>query len=83
MDEINRVRKRRAEREQELEEMERLRTEEQRLRESCSFGDWQKKEVRLDFNTVITYYLLKLFVVTLIFRRIFISNKHVFDQKSD
>ena len=41
---IDRVRKRREERENELEEMERLRSEEQRLRESATYGDWQQKE---------------------------------------
>eukprot|EP00607_Mallomonas_marina_P001968 CAMPEP_0182428010 /NCGR_PEP_ID=MMETSP1167-20130531/20951_1 /TAXON_ID=2988 /ORGANISM="Mallomonas Sp, Strain CCMP3275" /LENGTH=496 /DNA_ID=CAMNT_0024610633 /DNA_START=57 /DNA_END=1544 /DNA_ORIENTATION=- len=44
MREIERVRKRRDDREKELEEMERLRTEEQRLREASQYGDWQKKE---------------------------------------
>lgn len=44
MDEIKRVRSRREEREAELEEMERLRSEEQRLREAAQFGDWQEKE---------------------------------------
>eukprot|EP01041_Mallomonas_annulata_P012922 gene12922-27260_t len=44
MQEIERVRKRRDDREKELEEMERLRTEEQRLREAATYGDWQKKE---------------------------------------
>ena len=44
MHDIDRVRKRREERENELEEMERLRSEEQRLRESATYGDWQQKE---------------------------------------
>jgi hypothetical protein len=44
MQDIDRVRKRREEREKELEEMERLRAEEQRLRESAMYGDWQQKE---------------------------------------
>lgn len=44
MGEIEKVRKRRREREQELEEIERLRDEEQRLREAMQYGDWQKKE---------------------------------------
>ena len=44
LDEINRVRKRRDEREKELEEMDRLRSEEQRLREAALYGDWQQKE---------------------------------------
>ena len=44
MSDIDRVRKRREERENELEEMERLRSEEQRLRESATYGDWQQKE---------------------------------------
>lgn len=44
MHDIDRVRKRREERENELEEMERLRSEEQRLRESAQYGDWQQKE---------------------------------------
>ena len=44
MHDIDKVRKRREERENELEEMERLRSEEQRLRESATYGDWQQKE---------------------------------------
>eukprot|EP00596_Hydrurales_sp_CCMP1899_P002114 CAMPEP_0119042838 /NCGR_PEP_ID=MMETSP1177-20130426/16195_1 /TAXON_ID=2985 /ORGANISM="Ochromonas sp, Strain CCMP1899" /LENGTH=482 /DNA_ID=CAMNT_0007009875 /DNA_START=99 /DNA_END=1544 /DNA_ORIENTATION=- len=44
MHDIDRVRKRREERENELEEMERLRDEEQRLREAATYGDWQEKE---------------------------------------
>ena len=44
MQDIDRVRKRREDREKELEEMERLRTEEQRLREAALYGDWQQKE---------------------------------------
>lgn len=44
MEEIESVRKRRENREKELEEMERLRDEEQRLREMASLGEWQKKE---------------------------------------
>ena len=44
MHDIGKVRKRREERENELEEMERLRSEEQRLRESATYGDWQQKE---------------------------------------
>ena len=44
MNDIDKVRKRREERENELEEMERLRSEEQRLRESATYGDWQQKE---------------------------------------
>lgn len=44
MKEIERVRNRRDEREKELEEMDRLRTEEQRLRESALYGDWQQKD---------------------------------------
>jgi hypothetical protein len=44
MEEINRVRKRRDDREKELEEMERLRNEEVRLREASQYGDWQAKE---------------------------------------
>ena len=42
--EIEKVRKRRIQREEELAEMERLRDEEQRLRESLQYDDWQKKE---------------------------------------
>ncbi len=38
------MRKRRRDREIELEEMERLRSEEQRLREAAQYGDWMKKE---------------------------------------
>lgn len=44
LDEIEKARKRRQHRENELAEMERLRFEEQRLREAASFGDWQSKE---------------------------------------
>lgn len=44
MADIERVRKRRHDREVEVEEMERLRTEEQRLREAAQYGDWMKKE---------------------------------------
>ena len=44
MAEIERVRKRREDRELEVEEMDRLRTEEQRLREASQYGDWQAKE---------------------------------------
>lgn len=44
MTEIEKVRKRRQDREAELAEMERLRDEEQRLREMAAFGDWQHKE---------------------------------------
>jgi hypothetical protein len=44
MTEIEKVRKRRLDREAELAEMERLRDEEQRLREVAAFGDWQHKE---------------------------------------
>jgi len=44
MQEIERVRKRREDREKELEEMDRLRSEEQRLREAAQYGDWQRKE---------------------------------------
>jgi hypothetical protein len=42
--EIEKVRKRRIERENDLLEMERLRNEEQRLREAAQYGDWQRKE---------------------------------------
>jgi hypothetical protein len=49
LEEINRVRKRREDREAELEEMDRLRAEEQRLREAAQYGDWQRKEE--DFHT--------------------------------
>eukprot|EP01038_Epipyxis_sp_PR26KG_P004479 gene4479-6330_t len=44
INEIEKVRKRRQDRENELMEMERLRTEEQRLRELAQLGDWQQKE---------------------------------------
>lgn len=44
MSDIEKVRKRRQDRERELEEMERLRTEEMRLREAVQYGDWMKKE---------------------------------------
>mmetsp|Transcript_111745 Transcript_111745/g.219060 ORF Transcript_111745/g.219060 Transcript_111745/m.219060 type:complete len:507 (-) Transcript_111745:200-1720(-) len=42
--EIEKVRKRRAERENEMAEIERLRDEEQRLREVAQYDDWQRKE---------------------------------------
>lgn len=42
--EIEKVRKRRTDREAEVAEMERLRDEEQRLKEMSAFGDWQRKE---------------------------------------
>lgn len=41
---IENVRKRRLDREKELEEMEQLRYEEQRLREAAQYGDWEQKE---------------------------------------
>lgn len=44
LEEIEKVRKRRENREQELAEMERLRDEEQRLRELASFNNWKEKE---------------------------------------
>jgi hypothetical protein len=44
MEEIDRVRKRRDMKEKEQEEMERLRAEEQRLREGASYADWERKE---------------------------------------
>lgn len=42
--EIEKVRKRRADRENEMAEIERLRDEEQRLREVAQYDDWQRKE---------------------------------------
>jgi hypothetical protein len=42
--EIQQIRQRRKDREQELEEMSRLRSEESRLREAAQYGDWQAKE---------------------------------------
>jgi hypothetical protein len=44
LSEIEKVRKRRSDREAEEEEMERLREEESRLRESEMYADWQQKE---------------------------------------
>ena len=44
LDEIEKVKRRRQEREAEKEEMERLRAEEQRLKEMAMYGDWEKKE---------------------------------------
>lgn len=41
---IDKVRKRRADREKELEEMQKLRDEELRLRELAQYGDWEEKE---------------------------------------
>lgn len=42
--EIEKVRQRRVDRENELSEISRLRDEEQRLREASQYGDWQRKE---------------------------------------
>ena len=42
--EIQQVRKRRQERDDELKEMQRLRTEESRLREAAQYGDWKANE---------------------------------------
>lgn len=42
--EIEKVRKRRSDRENEMAEIERLRDEEQRLREAAQYDDWQRKE---------------------------------------
>lgn len=42
--EIEKVRKRRSDREEEMAEIERLRDEEQRLREAAQYDDWQRKE---------------------------------------
>lgn len=42
--EIEKVRKRRTDRENEMAEIERLRDEEQRLREAAQYDDWQRKE---------------------------------------
>ena len=44
VDEIEKVRRRRVEREEEFEEMQRLREEESRLREASHYDDWQRKE---------------------------------------
>lgn len=44
INEIEKVRKRRTQREEEVAELERLRDEEQRLRESQQYSDWQSKE---------------------------------------
>jgi hypothetical protein len=41
---IDRVRKRRADREREIEEMQKLRDDELRLREMAQYGDWEEKE---------------------------------------
>mmetsp|Transcript_7973 Transcript_7973/g.13232 ORF Transcript_7973/g.13232 Transcript_7973/m.13232 type:complete len:534 (-) Transcript_7973:135-1736(-) len=48
--EIEKVRKRRKDREAEVEEMQRLRDEEQRLRESAQYDDWQRKEEEFILN---------------------------------
>ncbi len=52
MNEIEKVRKRRLDRENELEEVERLRSEEQRLRETVQYEGWQRKEE--DFHLLQT-----------------------------
>jgi len=44
VEEIEKVRRRRIEREEEFEEMQRLREEESRLREASHYDDWQRKE---------------------------------------
>lgn len=44
MKDIDRVRKRREAREKELEDMEKARADELRLREAVSYGDWEEKE---------------------------------------
>ena len=44
INEIEKVRKRRTQREEEVAELERLRDEEHRLRESQQYSDWQSKE---------------------------------------
>lgn len=41
---IEKVRKRRSDRERELEEMQKLRDDELRLREMAQYGDWEEKE---------------------------------------
>lgn len=53
LSEIEKVRKRRGDREAELAELERLREEEQRLREMASFGDWQRKEEEFHLEQVV------------------------------
>ena len=60
MEDIDRVRKRREEREKELEEMERLRGEEQRLRESAMYGDWQQKEEEFHLEQTVVRSKLRL-----------------------
>jgi hypothetical protein len=44
MKDIDRIRKRRDAREKELEDMEKMRADELRLREAISYGDWEEKE---------------------------------------
>ncbi|GMH53799.1 hypothetical protein TrST_g8085 [Triparma strigata] len=44
VEEIEKVRRRRIEREEEFDEMQRLREEESRLREAAHYDDWQRKE---------------------------------------
>jgi hypothetical protein len=56
--EIERVRKRRHDREIELEEMQKLRDEEMRLREAAQYGDWEEKEGR---KKLFTTFLTKFF----------------------
>ena len=58
LDEIQKVRRRRSDREAEQEEMERLKAEESRLREAEMYADWHQKEtischqIRLDQPTL-------------------------------
>jgi hypothetical protein len=54
MKDIERVRERRRKRELEMEEMERLRTEEVRLREASLYGDWREKEEEFHVRQTLT-----------------------------
>lgn len=48
--EIESVRKRRLDREREIEDMQRMRDEEQRLREALQYDDWEDKEEEFHMN---------------------------------
>jgi hypothetical protein len=60
MSEIEKVRKRRLDREAELAEIERLRDEEVRLREMAQFGDWQRTEDEFHIHQTAQRSILRL-----------------------
>jgi len=60
MDDIQRARKRREEREAEREEAERLRAEEARLADAAQYGDWERKEVEFHLRQTRERSLLRI-----------------------